>query len=235
MEDLYEVIYNLNPLDPSDNITDPDNDGMLSIWEASNNTWTDPFNPDCDSDGLNDFWEWGNRTDPWNNDTDSDGLLDGEEILNYTTNPLVQDTDYDGLLDGIEVHTTLTNPILNDTDGDGLLDGVEVDISTNPNDPDTDGDGINDFEEIYEGNDGYITNPNDKDTDGDGQDDLFEIRGGTDPTDPNSKSELWWQLPLIFGSIGGIILISFIYKKSKVWRFDRTLKLAKKNKLQKTK
>jgi hypothetical protein len=228
MEDLYEVIYNLNPLDPSDNITDPDNDGMLSIWEASNNTWTDPFNPDCDSDGLNDFWEWGNRTDPWDNDTDSDGLFDGEELLNYSTNPLVQDTDYDGLFDGIEVHTTLTSPILNDTDGDGLLDGLEINIGTNANNPDTDGDGINDFEEIYEGDDGYITNPNNKDTDGDGQDDLFEIRGGTDPTDPNSKSELWWQLPLVFGSIGGIIVFSVIYKKSKVWRFNRILKLSKK-------
>ena len=229
IDDAWEVNFHLNPLDPSDNETDPDGDNFSSIIEYQNYIQTDPFDADCDDDLINDYWEFHNLTDPWSNDTDSDGLSDSEEILTFKTSPINFDTDSDQLSDWVEIHTYFTNPLLNDTDFDGLWDGQEVYIGTNASNPDTDGDGIDDFEEVYEGNDGYITNPNNRDTDGDGQDDLFEIRNGSDPTDPNSKSELWWQLPLIFGSIGGFIGISFIYKKSKIWRFNRTLKLAKKN------
>ena len=228
MDDYWEILYGLNPLDPSDNITDSDGDGMLNIWEFSNFTQTDPQNPDCDFDGLNDFWEWANSTNPWLNDTDGDGLSDIDEILNYSTEPTLFDTDSDFLYDGEEILIYFTDPLNNDSDDDGLLDGEETAIKTNPNNPDTDGDGINDLEEIIIGNDGYITNPLNKDTDGDGQDDLFEIQWGSDPTDPESKNELWWQLPIIFSSIGIIIGIPLIYKKSKTWQLKRILKLSKK-------
>ena len=49
---------------------------MLNIWEYANLTQTDPWDPDCDDDLINDYWEWANGTNPWNNDTDFEDLLD---------------------------------------------------------------------------------------------------------------------------------------------------------------
>lgn len=42
-------------------------------------------------------------TDPWNPDTDSDGLNDGDEDRAMRANPIVQDTDADRLMDGVAV------------------------------------------------------------------------------------------------------------------------------------
>ena len=115
----------------------------------------------------------------------------------------------------------ISQKLLNDTDNDGLIDGFEIDLFyTNATNPDTDGDGLLDGEEVTAGSDGYFTDPNDEDTDGDGYSDGLEAQWGTDPTDPNSKNELIWQLPLIFGISGGIIFIitlsKFIWRKKKL-------------------
>jgi outer membrane protein OmpA-like peptidoglycan-associated protein len=78
-------------------------------------------------------------------DTDADGLADGDEVLQFKTDPLNRDTDGDMLSDGDEVHTYKTDPAKADTDGDGLKDGDEVNrTKTNPLNPDTDGDGFKD-------------------------------------------------------------------------------------------
>lgn len=88
---------------------------------------------------------------------------------------------------------TVTEP--GDADGDGLDDDYESQIGTNPNDPDTDGDGLNDYEEVNEGDDGYITDPLEIDTDEDGLDDWEEVNEGddgyiTDPTDKDTDGDL---------------------------------------------
>ncbi|MHA1729023.1 MAG: hypothetical protein ACTSWY_09850 [Promethearchaeota archaeon] len=110
------------------------------------------------------------------------------------------DSDYDFLED-------------NDTDFDTLTDGVEVLLfDTNPLNPDSDGDGLSDYEEIIPGEDGYITNPKNKDTEGDGQTDGQEASWGTDPTDPNSRNELFWQIPLI-AAVMVAIIGAVLYRK----------------------
>ena len=58
---------------------------------------------DFDDDGLTNLEEFLNNTYPYSNDSDNDGLLDGDEVKNYGTNPLVADTDGDGLEDGDEI------------------------------------------------------------------------------------------------------------------------------------
>lgn len=97
---------------------DSDNDGVpdkdeIEIYQ------TDPFNPDTDGDGYNDWRELNSGFSPHNpleikladNDTDGDGLSDRME-LNF--------------------HTGLTKP---DTDGDGYKDGAEVNGGYDPLNP----------------------------------------------------------------------------------------------------
>lgn len=93
---------------------------------------------DSDSDGLDDYDEYHNRsTDPANNDSDGDGLSDGQEVNVNGTDPLDEDSDGDGLTDGAEVDVHGSDPLLfdNDTDSDGFhwfLDCDDADPSVNP-------------------------------------------------------------------------------------------------------
>ena len=131
---------------------------------------------------------------------------DYAEIMQHHTDPTLNDTDQDGLLDGEEIENYHTNPFIEDSDSDGLWD----------------------LEEVTLGEDGFITNPNLPDTDGDGFTDFQEVKWGTDPTDPNSKNELIWQLPLILGSIFGITTISYFIKKYKKHKFNKIMNSHKK-------
>lgn len=91
---------------------------------------------DSDADGLTDEEEQKIGTNPFDPDTDHDGLNDYDEVKVYHTDPLNPDTDYDGLKDGAEVFNYKTNPLLRDTDGGGVADGHEViEDGTNPLDP----------------------------------------------------------------------------------------------------
>ena len=74
---------------------DPDDDTLLGyeehLWE------TDKYDPDCDTDDLNDGSEvhgWGPgdkyNTNPLNADTDSDNVDDKVEYTTYKTNPMVK-------------------------------------------------------------------------------------------------------------------------------------------------
>lgn len=153
-----------------DSDVDSDGDGLLDIFE--NYYGLDPYNPDSDSDGLNDYDEiYTYGTDPLLADTDGDGLSDGVEVHNYGSSPISADTDGDGLGDFDEINTYGTNPISADTDADGLEDGDEIDTyQTNPLVADTDGDGLEDGIEINFG-----TNPLLADSDGDGLSDYDEV------------------------------------------------------------
>lgn len=67
-------------------------------------------------------------------DTDNDGIYDYFEAR-IGSNYLVQDTDGDGLLDGAEVFQHKSSPLVLDTDNDGLTDPQEVNLGSNPADP----------------------------------------------------------------------------------------------------
>lgn len=123
---------------------------------------TNPFNPDTDNDGLDDFAEINlyPYCSPINPDTDGDGTLDPDEdsdndglsnILEVSldTDPANADTDGDGLSDGFEILEFMTDPLKFDTDEDGLSDGDEYVLGTNPLLVDTNGNGITDDKEIY--------------------------------------------------------------------------------------
>ena len=86
----------------------PDGDGALTaedmalIFGAAVGL-TCLHKPDSDGDGLSDEHEDGLGTDPDDPDSDDDGLLDGEEVHEHGTQPLVMDTDSDGYDDYAEV------------------------------------------------------------------------------------------------------------------------------------
>ena len=130
-----------------------------------------------DGEEVNDF-----STDPIDEDTDRDGLTDGDEVRVYKTNPLTKDTDNDGLSDGDEVNRHSTDPKNADTDGDGLRDGSEVNKhKTRPTEVDTDKDGLSDGDEVNR----HKTNPNNTDTDAGGVNDGAEIARNINPLDPS--------------------------------------------------
>jgi hypothetical protein len=131
---------------------DHDGDGLRDINETNSNPWR----YDTDSDGLNDKYETEIGSDPESYDTDRDGLIDWYEII-YDLNFTNRDTDDDGLFDYIEVSGWLisfdyhgqefvtrvySHPKLADTDGDGVDDHMEYLSGLNPRSKDTDGDGV---------------------------------------------------------------------------------------------
>ena len=143
----------------------------------------------------------GTLTDPTVADSDGDGLCDGEEVLQFGSNPLKADTDGDELTDREEVQRYHTNPNEADTDGDGWADGVEVRLGLPPLDDgsinpaasptgDFDGDGLSNAQEIELGYD-----PGNADSDGDGLSDGDEVTRGTNPlhmdTDGDHLNDGW--------------------------------------------
>jgi|GEM_PF-5958433 len=79
---------------------DSDFDGMPNWWERVNNL--NPFDPndaqsDPDNDGLFNHGEYLTGSNPNKPDTDSDTVSDGDEIYIYSTSPVSQDTDRDAV------------------------------------------------------------------------------------------------------------------------------------------
>jgi hypothetical protein len=119
MPDNFEIDNNLNPLNSSDAIEDPDEDGLTNLEEYLQvffyDESTDPFDFDTDNDLMPDGWEVENRIDPTLKndyvDSDLDNLTNYEEYLNGT-DPRDRDTDDDDADDGLEVmfNTDPLNP-----------------------------------------------------------------------------------------------------------------------------
>ncbi|MGC9778142.1 MAG: hypothetical protein HZR80_02755 [Candidatus Heimdallarchaeota archaeon] len=195
LPDGWEVQYGLFPfsnfgVDGASG--DPDGDMLTNIGEY--NAGTDPFDYDCDDDGLSDYEEVNEGsdlqiTDPWDPDSDDDGLDDFEECHlgadGFYTNANNHDTDDDGLTDFEEFSTAngyVTDPTKADTDDEGLTDFDEIYVyGTDPTNADPDGDLLTDYREVLiEG-----TNPFDADTDNDGYDDGYECipENNWNPTD----------------------------------------------------
>jgi hypothetical protein len=207
-----------------DAFSDPDLDGLNNLDEFENHT--DPYDADCDDDGLLDGIEvhtYG--TDPLDADSDDDGLLDGIEVHTYGTDPLDADSDDDGLLDGVEVNTYGSDPLDTDSDGDGLLDGVEVNLhGTDPLDADSDGDGMPDAWELDNALDPLV-NDAAEDPDQDGYPNLQEYLNGTDPNvfnesegTENPEFEISGYNTIAFCGFFGLGIAFVLAKKKRVER-----------------
>lgn len=210
MYDDWELMFGLDPQDPTDAFGDPDNDNLINLQEFLQNSM--PNNPDSDDDGMPDGWEVQFGLIPYlqdsSSDKDSDGLVNLDEYLRGTA-PHLSDTDRDGMPDGWEVRMNL-NPLSvfdadEDADGDSLSNVQEYEQGTDPNNSDTDGDGMPDGFEFQNGlqllvndsgldadNDGLSnleefqigTSPSDSDTDRDGMTDGWEVQFSFDPLSP---------------------------------------------------
>lgn len=170
-----------------DGVEDANRDGVYDPAAGE----TDPRNPDTDGDGLADGVEDSsgdgvrqpNEVDPRTPDTDCDGLNDGEEVMVYSTSPLLADSDGDGILDGVEVGRTSA---VVGSDCPAFLGDADPTTTTDPNDADGDDDGVPDGIEDANQNgrvDAGETDPNNPDSDGDGLSDGDERAAGTDPLD----------------------------------------------------
>lgn len=91
-------------LSDGDEILETNTDPLKA--DTNNNGVTDDLE-DPDGDGLTNIKEIGLGTNPNDLDSDGDGLPDGEEISSYKTDPLEYDTDKDGIGDGDEIEIGL--------------------------------------------------------------------------------------------------------------------------------
>nr|MDO8117013.1 hypothetical protein [Candidatus Sigynarchaeota archaeon] len=151
MNDTWEYYHRpfVNATFGADNMTDPDNDGLVNLLECLINA--NPGSNDTDSDSMLDGWEYIHGLNVLVNDAlldlDNDALTN---ILEYTLKSLPEsnDSDADGMLDPWEYAfipwVNLTNGADNVTDADldGLINILEFQHGGHPGSNDTDADGM---------------------------------------------------------------------------------------------
>jgi hypothetical protein len=160
MWDPYTAEPNLDPLDPTDALKDPDWDGInyslqrdpegfyiISRGDRNCDGWIDPVTENETFTNLEEYL--------YGYDMDRDGIND------LTSHPNQWDTDDDGIPDGWET-------LLNDHDADGISTWYELVFGLNPWDPE----GVN-------GTHG--------DPDEDGYSNMEEFLANTHPLDPESS------------------------------------------------
>ncbi len=210
-----------------------DSDGdELNEYDEIYVYFTDPYNPDHESDGLPDGYEVQNGLNPLLNDAsedpDIDDLINLEEYK-FWCDPQDDDSDDDLILDGYEVYNLL-NPLFDDAeldlDGDGLDNLEEFLLGTKANNFDSDNDGMNDYWEDENGLDPLVNDawddpdndflnnfleyiygcsPFNNDTDGDSHIDSWEVAHGTNPNDSSDYPDE------IFETVTEESPINFIY------------------------
>ncbi len=209
MPNWWELLYGLDPTDPTDAGLDPDGDGLTNLVEYTH--LTNPLNRDTDGGGVWDDLEIRLNKNPLDPSDDFDpitfraqpeepndprGDSDGDGISNtdedkYGTNKHSVDTDDDGVNDHDELFKYLTNPLEPDTDFDGVGDYDEIfTYFTDPNNRDTDFDGLIDSEELFT----YKTNPAIWDTDSGGMSDYDEVINGSNPLFMEDDYQFTWLI-----------------------------------------
>jgi hypothetical protein len=215
LDDGYEVDLGINPV-----IQDSDGDVIPDGLEEM--LGTNPGNVDTDGDGMDDHWEYiyflnGSAPDG-SVDHDGDGLSNLQEYqIDTRLSPRNPDTDGDGMGDGWEVDHGL-DPVSNDqyldSDDDGLSNFEEYQRELDPLDSDTDNDGMPDGWEVD-----HDLDPREdddfKDADGDGLDNLSEYQLRRLGFKPDSETDVYVSIALIFVLIGSIIGYF-------IWRRKRT-------------
>ncbi len=237
MLDGYEVYTSFS--DPLFYDNDSDSDGWYWFEDCDESDWMvfpgapeelDNIDNDCDdyidegfnesdfdNDGLADWLEYHvYSTGYWLWDTDGDGLSDGDEVLNWSSDPLFfdNDTDADGwywfadcddenfsrnpglpeILDGVDndCDDAIDEDFYGlDSDGDGLFDLDEYNlIGTDPFHNDTDRDGLFDGDELL------VTHTDplwpDLDEDGDGFRWFDDCDDNDSSRSPNSTEKWNW-------------------------------------------
>lgn len=133
-------------LDPNDNSTDADNDGLSDTYELEHRQVgfaMSPVSCDSDLDGLTDEQEMQLNSDPGVADSDNDGLLDGQELWHrvYTVTTVNNQTtctataNWSGGWDlrinassPFVAHVS-SDPLSADSDGDSLSDLAEKQLA----------------------------------------------------------------------------------------------------------
>lgn len=151
-----------------DALADCDGDGIPNYLDSTPGCTTPvgvdynghPFQPltwsDCNSDGINDFFDWDKDgiIDELDLDSDNDGILDVQEARD----PRAVDNNHDGMVDGVDNDNDglLSTADMNDNDPSiaasvGLIP-QDLDRDGLPNyiDLDSDGDGLSDNREALE-------------------------------------------------------------------------------------
>jgi hypothetical protein len=176
---------------------DMDLDAVMDAGE------TDPCDPDTDSDGMDDYWEYLNVScvnslvDDSAFDPDLDHTPNLIEYQNLTDPCAVADSDGDGMVDDWEnayacVQYNVADGHL-DPDGDGVTSLVEYGNSTDPcTTSDTDGDGLSDEWELIHSCLMANTADSAVDHDSDGMTSLSEYSYSDwmDPCDPDTDGDL---------------------------------------------
>jgi alpha-tubulin suppressor-like RCC1 family protein len=176
MADAWEILYGLNPNDPSDTISDQDDDGAVALQEFIEGTL--PV-ADADNDGLSDNYEVSIGTNPNDADSDNDGVNDKEDALPLNSAETT-DSDQDVVGDNTDNCTHIANTDQTDTDGDAIGDAC---------DPDADNDGIpNDYEAAYGLNPADASDAQ-SDSDMDGLTALEEFTAGTSPANDDTDRD----------------------------------------------
>ncbi|MCE7989828.1 MAG: hypothetical protein DYG89_52445, partial [Caldilinea sp. CFX5] len=133
-------------LDPNDNNTDADNDGLSDTYELEHRVGgfaMSPVSCDSDLDGLTDEQEMQLNSDPGVADSDNDGLLDGQEVWHrvYTVATVNNQTTCTATANwsgGWDVRINATSPfvvhvssdpLVADSDSDGLSDLAEKQLA----------------------------------------------------------------------------------------------------------